>query len=86
MTLTLVPSRIGNLSSPSGSGSGTGKGGSQEEALREALKTACSQLNLDSATRSQCESGQNFQVSVSSNGITLGSVVERSQRCGGGSS
>lgn len=53
VTLTLVPSTMGNVSSPSGSGSGSGTGTTQEEALRAALKIACSQLNLDSDLRSQ---------------------------------
>ena len=83
MTLTLVPSRINDLSSPSGSGSGTGTGGSRDEALRAALKQACAGLGLDGNTRTQCESGEDFQVGVTSGGITLISVVERSQRCGG---
>lgn len=81
ITLTLVPSTIGGISSPTGSGTGNGTGATQEEALRAALKTACSQLNLDSDTRSLCESGQDFVVGVTSGGITLGSAVERSQSC-----
>lgn len=84
VTLTLVPSTLGNVSSPSGSGSGSGTGTTQEEALRAALKIACSQLNLDSDLRSQCESGQDFGVAVSANGgITLVSAVDRSQSCSG---
>ena len=82
VTLTLVPSSIGGVSSPSGSGSGSGTGGSRDEALGAALKTACAQLNLDSDTRSLCESGRDFTVSVSSGGITLGSGVDRSIHCG----
>ena len=84
VTLTLVPSTLGNVSSPSGSGSGSGTGATQEEALRAALKTACSQLNLDSGERSRCESGQDFGVAVSAGGgITLVSAVDRSQSCSG---
>ena len=96
VTLTLVPSTLGNVSSPSGSGSGSGTGTTQEEALRAALKIACSQLNLESDVRSQCESGQDFGVAVSvdsiqspgvtvsaGGGITLVSAVERSQSCSG---
>jgi len=84
VTLTLRPSTLGNVSSPSGSGSGSGTGTTQEEALRAALKIACSQLNLDSDTRSRCESGQDFGVAVSANGgITLVSAVDRSQSCSG---
>lgn len=46
--------------------------------------TACSQLNLESDVRSQCESGQDFGVAVSAGGgITLVSAVERSQSCSG---
>ena len=98
VTLTLVPSTLGNVSSPSGSGSGSGTGATQEEALRAALKIACSQLNLESDVRSQCESGQDFGVAVSAEsvqgsgvtvsaggGITLVSAVDRSQSCSGSS-
>ena len=81
VTLTLVPSTIGDLSSPSGSGRGSGTGATQEEALRAALKTACSQLNLESDVRSRCESGQDFSVAVTSGGLTLASAVDRSQSC-----
>ena len=81
VTLTLVPARIGDLSSPSGTGRGTGTGATQQEALTAALKTACSQLNLSSDLRSRCEAGQDFGVAVTSNGVTLVSAVERSQRC-----
>ena len=84
VTLTLRPATIGNLSSPSGSGSGSGTGATQEEALRAALRTACSQLNLNSDLRSRCESGQDFEVAVTSGGITLISrVVRSSQNCSG---
>ena len=83
VTLTLVPSSIDDLSSPSGTGRGTGTGATQQEALTAALKTACSQLSLSSDLRSRCESGQDFGVSVSSGGITVVSAVERSQRCSG---
>lgn len=83
VTLTLVPSTLGNVSSPSGSGSGSGRGTTQQEALSAALKTACSQLNLESDVRSQCESGQDFEVAVTSGGITLASAVDRSQSCSG---
>ena len=86
VTLTLVPSRIGDLSSPSGTGRGTGTGGTQQEAVTAALKTACSQLNLSSDLRSRCESGQDFGVSVTFDGITLVSAVERSQSCSGSTS
>ncbi|MDE3000878.1 MAG: hypothetical protein OXU79_17520 [Gemmatimonadota bacterium] len=86
VTLTLVPSRIGNLSSPSGTGQGTGEGGTQQEALTAAYKSACSQLNLSSDVRSRCETGQDFGVAVTSNGVTLVSAVNRSQRCSGSSS
>ncbi len=57
VTLTLVPSTFGSMSSPSGSGSGTGSGESREEALREALATACAQLNLGASTLAQCRAG-----------------------------
>ena len=83
VTLTLVPSRIGNLSSPSGTGRGTGTGATQQEALTAALKTACSQLSLSNDLRSKCEAGQDFGVAVTSDGVTLVSAVERSQRCSG---
>ncbi|MCE2432178.1 MAG: hypothetical protein J4F29_04520 [Candidatus Latescibacteria bacterium] len=81
---TNIQTTLGNVSSPSGSGSGSGTGATQEEALRAALKIACSQLNLDSDTRSRCESGQDFGVTVSAGGgITLVSAVDRSQSCSG---
>ena len=85
VTLTLVPSRVGDLSSPSGSGRGTGTGATQQEALSAALRTACSQLNLSSDLRRTCEAGQDFSVAVTSGGITVASLVERSQRCSGSS-
>ena len=86
LTLTLVPSRIGDLSSPSGTGRGTGTGATQQEALTAAYMSACSQLNLSSDLRSRCEAGQDFGVAVSSGGVTLVSVVERSQSCSGSTS
>ena len=86
VTLTLVPSRIGDLRSPSGTGRGTGAGATEQEALNAAYRSACSQLNLSSDLRSRCESGQDFGVAVTSNGVTLVSVVERSQRCSGSTS
>ena len=86
VTLTLVPSRIGDLSSPSGTGRGTGAGATEQEALSAAYRSACSQLNLSSDLRSRCESGQDFGVAVTSNGVTLVSVVDRSQRCSGSTS
>ncbi len=82
VTLTLVPSRMGDLSSPSGSGTGTGSGATEEEAMRAALQTACSQLNLSGEAKTRCESGQDFDVAVSFGGITLASVVNRSVQCG----
>lgn len=82
VTLTLVPSRVGGLSSPSGSGKGTGTGATQDEALRAALRTACSQLGLSGNAKSRCESGQEFDVRNTVNGVTLISAVDRSQRCG----
>ncbi len=86
VTLTLVPSRLGSLSSPSGTGRGTGSGATQQEALNAAYRAACAQLDLSSDLRSTCESGRDFQVAVSSGGVTLASVVERSQRCSGSTS
>ena len=86
VTLTLVPSRIGDLSSPSGTGRGTGAGATEQEALNAAYRSACSRLNLSSDLRSRCESGQDFGVVVTSNGVTLISAVERSQRCSGSTS
>ena len=86
VTLTLVPARIGDLSSPSGRGRGTGTGATQQEALTAAYRAACSQLNLSSDLRRTCESGQNFGVAVTSNGVTLVSAVERSQQCSGSTS
>ena len=86
VTLTLVPSRIGDLSSPSGTGRGTGTGATQQEALSAAYRSACSQLNLSSDLRSTCESGRNFGVAVTTNGVTLVSAVERSQQCSGSTS
>lgn len=86
VTLTLVPSTFGSMSSPSGSGSGTGTGGSREEALQEALATACAQLNLGSATLAQCRAGEDFSVEGGGqDNIRLFSAVERSVRCEGSS-
>jgi len=84
VTLTLIPSRINNVSSPSGSGRGTGSGGSRDEALRAAFKQACAGLNLDAATRRRCEAGEDFVVYRTLDGIRLGSAVDRLQRCSGG--
>ena len=86
VTLTLVPSRIGDLSSPSGSGRGTGNGATQQEALTAAYRAACAQLNLSSDLRSRCEAKQDFGVAVTSGNITVVSAVERSQRCSGSTS
>ncbi|MDE2863625.1 MAG: hypothetical protein OXR05_00855 [Gemmatimonadota bacterium] len=86
VTLTLVPSTFGSMSSPSGSGSGTGSGESREEALREALATACAQLNLGASTLAQCRAGEDFSVEGGGQGnIRLFSAVERSVRCDGSS-
>jgi len=84
VTLTLVPSTFGSMSSPSGSGNGTGTGASREEALREALAAACAQLNLDGSTLAQCRAGEDFSVEGGGQGnIRLFSAVERSVRCEG---
>lgn len=84
VTLTLVPSTFGSMSSPSGSGNGTGTGESREDALREALTAACAQLNLDSATLAECRAGEDFSVEGGGQGnIRLFSAVERSVRCEG---
>ncbi|MCY3603568.1 MAG: hypothetical protein OXH12_10875 [Chloroflexi bacterium] len=84
VTLTLVPSTFGSMSSPSGSGNGTGAGASREEALREALAAACAQLNLDGSTLAQCRAGEDFSVEGGGQGnIRLFSAVERSVRCEG---
>ena len=60
VTLTLVPSRVGSMSSPSGSGRGTGTGATRDEALQQAYGAACSQLNLDSETANLCRQGRDF--------------------------
>ncbi|MDE2773490.1 MAG: hypothetical protein OXI46_07270 [Gemmatimonadota bacterium] len=84
--LTLVPSTFGSMSSPSGSGSGTGTGASEQEALQEALATACAQLSLDGSTLAQCQAGQDFNVEGGGQGnIRLLSAVERSVQCQGSS-
>ena len=86
VTLTLVPSTFGSMSSPSGSGSGTGTGASREEALGQALATACAQLNLDASTLAQCRAGGDFSVEGGGqDNIRLFSAVERSVRCEGSS-
>lgn len=82
VTLTLVPSRFNNLSSPTGTGRGTGTGTTRDEAMQAALAQACGQLNLDSATAAQCRSGADFRVEGGSSGnIRLFSAVERSVSC-----
>ena len=40
-------------------GRGSGTGATQEEALGQARRAACSQLGLDSSGQSRCEAGQN---------------------------
>ena len=86
VTLTLVPSTFGSMSSPSGSGSGTGTGASREEALGEALAAVCAQLNLDASTLAQCRAGEDFSVEGGGQGnVRLFSAVERSVRCEGSS-
>ena len=84
VTLTLVPATFRSMSSPSGSEMGTG--GSREEALQEALATACAQLNLNSATLAQCQAVEDFSVEGGGQGnVRLVSAVERSLRCEGSS-
>ena len=83
VSLTLVPSRLGNLSSPSGSGRGTGTGETQELALSQAYQQACSQLQLDGDTAQLCRQGDNFTVEGGGTGnIRLFSGVERDIQCG----
>ena len=80
--LTLVPSVFGSMRSPSGSGSGTGTGETQEIALREAYRQACSQLPLSNAEVSQCNQGSEFTVEGGGSGnVRLFSAVERSVNC-----
>ena len=85
VTLTLVPSTFGSMSSPSGSGSGTGTGASRAEAEGEALAAACAQLNLDSATLAQCRAGADFSLVGGQDNIVLISGVQRSVKCEGAS-
>ena len=82
VSLTLVPSRLGNLSSPSGSGRGTGAGETQELALNQAYQQACSQLQLDSDTARLCRQGDSFSVEGGGTGnVRLFSGVERDVQC-----
>ena len=78
----LVPSHLGNLSSPSGSGSGTGSGETQELALEQAYGQACAQLPLDDATARLCRQGDDFSVEGGGTGnIRLFSRVDRDISC-----
>ena len=80
--LTLVPSRLGNLSSPSGSGRGSGSGETQELALERAYGQACAQLPLDDATARLCRQGDDFNVEGGGTGnIRLISGVDRKYSC-----
>ena len=82
VTLTLEPSTLGNLSSPSGSGTGTGTGSTREEALNSAYERACTQLPLSDTEARLCLSGEDFNVEGDSEGnIRLFSAVSRSVRC-----
>lgn len=82
VTLTLVPSTLGNLRSPSGSGSGTGTGGTREAALTAAYAQACSELPISGATLQTCRNGEDFTVEGGGqNNIRLLSAVDRSVRC-----
>lgn len=82
VALTLVPSTLGSMSSPTGSGRGTGTGATRDEALEQAYGTACSQLNLDSETANLCRQGRDFSVEGGGSGnIRLFSGVERSVSC-----
>ena len=83
-TVELIPSRFGNLFSPGGRGSGSGSGGSQSEALAEALKVACSKLNLDPENRRKCENNEDFGVSITEGRVTLVSPGAVSWDCEGG--
>lgn len=83
VTLTLAPSSINGLSSPEGSGRGSGKGTSQQEALRNALAVACTQLPLSSSEVQMCRAGENFIV-VDPDNPSLASAVNRSVRCRSG--
>ena len=82
VTLTLVPSTFGSLSSPSGVGRGTGTGSTRDEAQSSAYGQACGQLNLDSATAALCRAGDDFRVGGGGSGnIHLFSAVQRSVSC-----
>ena len=81
VTLNLVPSTFGSLSSPSGSGSGSGTGSTEAEALSGAYAQACAQLNLDSSTEARCRAGGDFQVVGGAGNIVLVSGVQRSVNC-----
>lgn len=63
VTVNLVPSTFnGQPVSPEGTGRGIGKGSTKQEALTEAYKIACGQLDLDNSARAQCERGEIFKV------------------------
>lgn len=83
-TVELTPSRIGSVTTPGGRGTGSGSGSSQAEALGEALKVACSKLDLDAENRRKCENNQEFGVTVRSGNITLVSPGAVSWDCRGG--
>ena len=87
VTLTLVPSVLGDLRSPEGSGHGSGMGVTQQEALTGALAVACAQLPLSSSEAEMCRAGEDFTVAGGGSGnVRLSSAVDRSVRCRSGSS
>ena len=68
------------------SGAGSGSGGSRDEALRTALETACSKLNLDQDELTRCKQNMDFGVTRTFGNITVVTPAERSISCSSSSS
>ena len=75
--ITLPASTAGSQGSPSG----TGTGSTRDEALSVAYAQACAQLDLDSATASLCQAGQNFTVDSGDLTLFVISAADRSVQC-----
>ncbi len=86
ITLSLVGSTIGNLSSPSGTGTGTGRGETMQEAQNQALNGACTQLIAEISGSDllldACKEGRDIEVQEQFGNLSLVSVLNRSEDCG----
>ena len=80
LSMTTVSSS-GTTVTPSGQGTGKGRGETQEEAMRAALKIACSQLPLRGQKRLDCEAGR--EVGVEVGGSFYPTLIRERAKCEG---